>query len=150
MVICMAYDPSYLGQNLNDRTKKTTHDFAVEMTHIASRMAGNGTLNSSMTFVQYWQAGLKVLELEANEACKFVYNLTEQHTGEPYDQLAYCVGRMVENMMQAAVEKASHMSALGGSYGDIVRAGPGCLNRVSASIGGASAGVRLPCGVAAG
>jgi hypothetical protein len=30
------------------------------------------------------------------------------------------------------------------------RAGPGCLNRVSASIGGASAGVRLPCGVAAG
>jgi len=31
-----------------------------------------------------------------------------------------------------------------------VRAGPGRLNRVSASIGGASAGVRLPCGVAAG
>ena len=30
------------------------------------------------------------------------------------------------------------------------RAGPGCLNSVSASIGGASAGVRLPCGVAAG
>src|SRR5437868_5485861 len=30
------------------------------------------------------------------------------------------------------------------------RAGPGRLNRVSASIGGASAGVRLPCGVAAG
>ena len=30
------------------------------------------------------------------------------------------------------------------------RAGPGGLNRVSASIGGASAGVRLPCGVAAG
>src|SRR6266481_317098 len=29
------------------------------------------------------------------------------------------------------------------------RAGPGRLNRVSASIGGASAGVRLPCGVAA-
>jgi len=31
-----------------------------------------------------------------------------------------------------------------------LRAGPGRLNRVSASIGGASAGVRLPCGVAAG
>ena len=28
--------------------------------------------------------------------------------------------------------------------------GPGCLNRVSASISGASAGVRLPCGRAAG
>ena len=29
------------------------------------------------------------------------------------------------------------------------RAGPGCLNRISASISGASAGVRLPCGWAA-
>ena len=28
--------------------------------------------------------------------------------------------------------------------------GPGCLNRFSASISGASAGVRLPCGLAAG
>ena len=31
-----------------------------------------------------------------------------------------------------------------------VRAGPGCLNRFSASISGASAGVRLPSGLAAG
>jgi hypothetical protein len=30
------------------------------------------------------------------------------------------------------------------------RAGPGCLNRISASLSGASAGVRLPSGVAAG
>ena len=30
------------------------------------------------------------------------------------------------------------------------RGGPGCLNRFSASISGASAGVRLPCGGAAG
>ena len=30
------------------------------------------------------------------------------------------------------------------------RAGPGCLNRFSASISGASAGVRLPSGLAAG
>lgn len=30
------------------------------------------------------------------------------------------------------------------------RAGPGCLNRISASISGASAGVRPPCGLAAG
>src|SRR6202043_2850863 len=30
------------------------------------------------------------------------------------------------------------------------RAGPGCLNRISASISGASAGVRLPDGAAAG
>jgi hypothetical protein len=32
----------------------------------------------------------------------------------------------------------------------IIRGGPGCLNRFSASISGASAGVRLPSGVAAG
>ena len=31
-----------------------------------------------------------------------------------------------------------------------IRAGPGCLNRISASISGASAGVRLPDGAAAG
>jgi hypothetical protein len=31
-----------------------------------------------------------------------------------------------------------------------MRAGPGCLNRISASISGASAGVRLPDGAAAG
>ncbi|TYL70872.1 tyrosine-type recombinase/integrase [Bradyrhizobium cytisi] len=31
-----------------------------------------------------------------------------------------------------------------------ISAGPGCLNRISASISGASAGVRLPCGMAAG
>jgi hypothetical protein len=30
------------------------------------------------------------------------------------------------------------------------RGGPGCLNRISASISGASAGVRLPSGLAAG
>ena len=35
------------------------------------------------------------------------------------------------------------------SEGDLI-AGSGCLNRISASISGASAGVRLPCGVAAG
>jgi hypothetical protein len=116
----MAYDSAYLGSNLNERTRKATHDFAVEMAQIASRMAGNGTLNSSMTFVQYWQAGLRVLEREANDACKFVYSLTEQHTGEPYNQVEYCVHRMVENMMDAIGQKAVQAGALGGAYGDIV------------------------------
>ena len=116
----MAYDPNYLGQNLTERTRKATHDFAFEMTQIASKMAGNGTLNSSMTFVQYWQAGLRVLDREANEACKFVYNLTEQHTGEPCKQVEFCVGRMCENMMLAVSEKAGQAGKLGGGYGDIV------------------------------
>jgi hypothetical protein len=34
--------------------------------------------------------------------------------------------------------------------GSIVCSGPGCLNRFSASLSGVSAGVRLPCGWAAG
>ena len=34
--------------------------------------------------------------------------------------------------------------------GNTIRGGPGCLNRFSASISGASARVRLPSGVAAG
>ena len=33
---------------------------------------------------------------------------------------------------------------------NVLRGGPGCLNRISASISGASAKVRLPSGVAAG
>jgi hypothetical protein len=116
----MAYDSNYLGQNLTERTRKATHDFAVEMTQIASKMAGNGTLNSSMTFVQYWQAGLRILDREANEACKFVYNLTEEHTGDPYKQAEFCVGRMCENIILAVSEKAGHAGKLGGGYGDIV------------------------------
>ena len=39
--------------------------------------------------------------------------------------------------------------ALSVSLGWLSRGGPGCLNRFSASISGASAGVRLPSGVAA-
>ena len=35
------------------------------------------------------------------------------------------------------------------SFFEEVRGGPGCLNRISASISGASAGVRLPSGEAA-
>ncbi len=43
------------------------------------------------------------------------------------------------------------MTRIDGSQGwSVPRAGPGCLNRISASISGASAGVRLPDGAAAG
>src|SRR5260370_37625578 len=35
-------------------------------------------------------------------------------------------------------------------FKELRRAGPGCLNRISASISGASAGVRLPSGAAVG
>lgn len=54
---------------------------------------------------------------------------------------------IVEDASRFARELVSQHQDAGGCDG---RAGPGRLNRVSASIGGASAGVRLPCGVAAG
>src|SRR5262249_38312011 len=108
-------DPTYLGQNLNERTRKATHDFAVEMTEIIASKVN--ALNGSRTFVQFGQAGLKIFERDAIEACKFVYNLTGQHTGEPYNQLEFCIGRMVKNMVSAMNEKAAQ-SAVGGA--DIV------------------------------
>jgi hypothetical protein len=50
----MTYDPLYLGQNLTSRTRKATQDFGVEMAQVTAKMAANGTLNSSMTFQQFW------------------------------------------------------------------------------------------------
>jgi transposase len=42
------------------------------------------------------------------------------------------------------------MNALAAAHdASVQRGGPGCLNRISASISGASAGVRPPCGLAA-
>ena len=46
--------------------------------------------------------------------------------------------------------KAEHWEHLAAVETSSYRAGPGCLNRISASISGASAGVRLPDGAAAG
>jgi AAA ATPase domain len=63
----------------------------------------------------------------------------------------------VANALSAPVERAKvfidsraidHIYRESGGYA--YRRGPGCLNRFSASISGASAGVRLPCGRAAG
>jgi hypothetical protein len=56
--------------------------------------------------------------------------------------------RCLSNQLPAKDERFVKVSEA--AWHGVDRAGPGCLNRVSASIGGASAGVRLPCGVAAG
>jgi hypothetical protein len=53
-------------------------------------------------------------------------------------------GAEVPNEFNAAISKLVNV---GFTFG---RGGPGCLNRISASISGASAGVRLPSGGAAG
>lgn len=36
----MTYDLEYRGQNLSNRSKKATHDFAIDMMKIMSRRAG--------------------------------------------------------------------------------------------------------------
>jgi hypothetical protein len=56
---------------------------------------------------------------------------------------------------QTAAESESKKADPGSKQSRVIaivvdRGGPGCLNRFSASISGASAGVRLPSGVAAG
>lgn len=116
----MTYDPQYLGQNLTNRTKKATQDYRTELMTAMSQLAGKGMLNSSVAFQQYWRAGLSVLDREAKDALQFVYNLTGEHTGEPFNQVAYCVNRMVENIMAAVREKSTQAGALGGGYAEIV------------------------------
>ena len=55
-------------------------------------------------------------------------------------------------MLSFQRHSSSGTKALTGFYlcsalrGNVIRGGPGCLNSLSASISGASAGVRLPCG----
>ena len=58
------------------------------------------------------------------------------------------IGEIQERKTSALSAVFTGVVALGEGLGD--RAGPGCLNSISASISGASAGVRLPSGGAAG
>ena len=58
-------------------------------------------------------------------------------------------GRSFSNAFDLLFEELSRMHPLSTETVN-ERGGPGCLNRFSASISGASAGVRLPCGLAAG
>ena len=66
------------------------------------------------------------------------------------------MSKMVSDVLVGVLEQIGvrHIFGLIGDslnpLADAIRGGPGCLNRFSASISGASAGVRLPSGVAAG
>jgi hypothetical protein len=73
--------------------------------------------------------------LKRNEAGAFVY------PGQPQNLLELPAG----DDRQSAALSELFVFVLA-----VARAGPGCLNRISASISGASAGVRLPGGLAAG
>jgi hypothetical protein len=68
----------------------------------------------------------------------FLLGTTAAQAGAPLDDIRGPVNQAIECMIKH------------GRYACLERGGPGCLNRFSASISGASARVRLPSGVAAG
>jgi hypothetical protein len=112
---------AYIGRNLNARTLKAVEDFQMEVSRIQREAAAAGALHGSRTFINFWQAGLVVLEREVLSAMQLVYNHTGKHTGEFYDQIAYCSNQMVERMVQEVITKAAlNDKAFGGGYADIV------------------------------
>jgi hypothetical protein len=117
----MSDEIAYIGRNLNSRTAKAVEDFQVEVSRIQREAAAAGALHGSRTFIGLWQAGLAVFEREAQSAMQFVYNHTGKHTGEVYDQVAYCLNQMVERMVQEVRTKANQNDqAFGGGYASIV------------------------------
>jgi hypothetical protein len=103
----MSDEIAYIGRNLNARTIKAVEGFQVEVSRIQREAAGAGALHGSRTFISFWQAGLAILEREMLSAMQLVYNHTGKHTGEVYDQIAYCSNQMVERMVQEVRTKAN-------------------------------------------
>jgi hypothetical protein len=117
----MSDEIAYIGRNLNARTIKAVEDFQVEVSRIQREATTAGALHGSRTFISFWQAGLAILEREVLAAMQLVYNHTGKHTGEVYDQVAYCSNQMVERMVQEVRTKANlNDQAFGGSYAEIV------------------------------
>jgi len=118
----MAYDLQYLGRNLNGRTQKALQDYMAEEARITRTAAANGSLTGSRTFIQLWEAGVAVLEREVKDAIQFAYNVTGEHTGEVYDQVAFCSKQMLERIMQGVRQRAGQNDQTfgGGSYAEIV------------------------------
>jgi hypothetical protein len=102
----MSYDPQYLGRNLNSRTQKALLDFQAEETRVTRTAVAAGSLHGSRTFIMLWEAGVAVLEREVKDAIQFAYNVTGEHTGEVYDQVAFCSTQMVERIMQSVKTRA--------------------------------------------
>jgi hypothetical protein len=117
----MSDEIAYIGRNLNSRTAKAVEDFQAEVSRIQKEAAAVNALQGSRTFINFWQAGLVVFEREVLSAMQLVYNHTGKHTGEVYDQVAYCSNQMVERMVQEVRTKANlNDQAFGGGYAEIV------------------------------
>lgn len=112
----MTYDPQYLGRNLTGRVKDTVTKFQQEMLTILSQATLAGAGQGSRVYIMYQQKGLEVLRAGINDAVQFAFSLTSQHTGQVYEQVAFCAKRMVDEMMNALNQRAGRSP----QYGDIV------------------------------
>jgi hypothetical protein len=89
--------------------------------------------------------------MHACATCGHVFSLGADRTTTTQSRRTHC-----SDQTTCSCQPSRGLSRYADSHGDAGadwrngRAGPGCLNSFSASISGASAGVRLPCGGAAG
>jgi hypothetical protein len=117
----MSDEIAYIGRNLNARTIRAVEDFQRQVSRIMSEATLAGSLHGSRTFIRFWETGVEILEREMNSAIQFVYNHTGQHTGEVYDQVAYCSHQVVERIVQDVRTRAGvNDRAFGGGYAEIV------------------------------
>jgi hypothetical protein len=117
----MSDDIGYIKRNLTARVEAAVDNFKREVSRVMSEAALAGALHGSRTYINFWQAGLKVFEHEMNSAFQFVYNATGQHAGGVYDALSETSQKMLDQMVDHVRQKADlNDRAFGGGYSEIV------------------------------
>jgi serine dehydrogenase proteinase len=92
-----------------------------------------------------WYTVRRAQAIRAIERAHGTRVITMIHRQEKRSLFGFSVSRHID-----LEDAQTIIAAIKETPADVPRGGPGCLNRFSASISGASAGVRLPCGRAAG
>ncbi|WP_398476636.1 hypothetical protein [Tardiphaga sp.] len=117
----MSDELAYVGRNLNSRTISAVQKFQVEVSRVQREAAAAGALHSSRTFMNFWEAGIRLLDEEVKSAMEFAFNATGRHTGEVYEQVAFCANQMAVRMIQEVKNRAAtNESTFGGGYSEIV------------------------------
>jgi hypothetical protein len=100
-------DLAYLGRSLNKRTYEAGEAYGIAKARIMAEAAAKGALGSGRLLLQFEQEALAIFTEKANEAAQFTFNLAETNDGEVARQLDYCMGRMVELIMNHVVDGGS-------------------------------------------
>jgi hypothetical protein len=100
-------DLAYLGRSLNKRTHEAGEAYGIAQARIMADAAAKGALGSGRLLLQFEQEALAIFIEKANEAAQFTFNLSEANDGEVARQLDYCVGRMVELIINHVVDGGS-------------------------------------------